>query len=176
MLCPSVNSLPRRPPILQLLLSGVGRTPPGCSRGSFIQTLGGKQRVISSARDWHSNCVGLAPLSVMPFLLQVCARGAKWLPTAGVIQTTGIHPCHINIAAGIRANRDIQIKQVVGAEYPSQSVDGSSKASSHCISEHRKILLLSLLPLNLSLGLIILNIFRKAWHCVFLGICWCFFQ
>lgn len=154
MLCPSANRLPQRPHILQLLLSGVSQTPLVCSRGSFIQTLGGKQRLISSARNWHSNCVGLAPLSAVTSLLQVCACGAKWLPTAGAIQTTGIHPCHINIAAGIRANTDIQIKQVVGADDPHQSVDGSVRVPSHCICEHRKILLLSLLPLNLSLGLI----------------------
>lgn len=98
--------------------------------------------------------VWLSLFTAVTSLLQVCAHGAKWLPTAGAIQTTGIHPCHINIAAGIRDNTDIQIKQVVGTDYPPQSVDGSIRAPSHCISEHRKILLLSLLPLNLGLGLI----------------------
>lgn len=41
-------------------------------------------------------------------MLRVRTRRAKscdlWLPTAGVIQASGIRPCHINIAAGVNAN------------------------------------------------------------------------
>lgn len=62
MLCPSVNRLPQRPPILQLLLSGVSQTPPVCSRGSFIQILGGKQRLISCKELAFKLCGSLSSL------------------------------------------------------------------------------------------------------------------